>query len=194
MFKTRSSLAMIPEMSKSAYEFENTTQYRSHLKKTMAYLKDKIFSYHYVLDIGAKNPLTDAIENQLSQKICNTDGDLDGNFIMPIRIYGVIIYSHTIEHQFNPLHTLERLKPVMDLHTRLYILLPERGKLLWCKGHFHEIDEYRMGLLLERAGMQIISKTKQKIWRDWWFYLTGIKPLMRLFFEYHAIYEVKLKN
>ena len=184
---------MIPEMSKSAYEFENTTQYRSHLEKTMRYLKDKIIPYHVVLDLGARNPLTDAIENRLSYNIHNTDGDLDVNFSMPLTIYDVIIYSHTIEHQFNPLYTLQKLRLVMSPETRLYILLPERGKLLWCKGHFHEIDEYRMGLLLERAGMQIISKVKQKIWRDWWFYFTGIKPLMRLFFEYHVIYEVKLK-
>ena len=184
---------MIPEMSHSAYEFENTTQYKSHLKKTMRYLKKKIHSHHVVLDLGGCNPLTDAIRNRLSYNIHNTAGDLDTLFVMPKCIYDVIIYSHTIEHQFNPLHTLERLKPVMDLNTRLYILLPERGKLLWCKGHFHEIDEYRMRLLIERAGMQIISKTKQKIWRDWWFYFTGIKPIMRLFFEYHVIYEVKLK-
>lgn len=184
---------MIPEMSKSAYEFENTTQYRSHLKKTMRYLKDKITRNCLILDLGGRNPLSDKMELELDCNVCNTIGDLDAEFIYPLAHYDAIIYSHTIEHQFNPLYTLQKLRLVMSPETRLYILLPERGKLLWCKGHFHEIDEYRMGLLLERAGMQIITKTKQKIWRDWWFYFTGIKPLMRLFFEYHVIYEIKLK-
>lgn len=185
---------MIEEMSKSAYDFETTKQYQSHLKRTMSYLKDKIKPCDVVLDLGARNPLTDLIERRLSANIHNTDGDLDMAFVFPRCIYDVIVYSHTIEHQFNPLNTLLMIKDYMDSRTRLYILLPERGKLLWCKGHFHEIDEHRMRLLMERAGFEVVSKTRQKVWRQWWFYFTGIRPLMRLFIEYHVIYEVKRKN
>ena len=106
---------MIEEMSKSAYDFETTKQYQSHLKRTMSYLKDKIKPCDVVLDLGARNPLTDLIERRLSANIHNTDGDLDMAFVFPRCIYDVIVYSHTIEHQFNPLNTLLMIKDYMSI-------------------------------------------------------------------------------
>lgn len=181
---------MIEETTNSPYNFEKSRQYQSHLKNTMGYLKDKINPSDVVLDIGSRNPLTELIERRLSVNIHNTIGDLDDDFAIPGYFFDKVIYSHTIEHQFNPLHTLLKIKPYLNPKAKIYILLPDRGKLLWCKGHFHEIDEYRMGLLAKRSGFSILSKTKQKVWREWWFYLTGIRPLMRLLFEYHAVYEL----
>ena len=181
---------MLAETSNHADNFEHTRQYQSHLKKTLEYFKGKLKSRMVVLDIGSDNPLSRAIRHKFKCYVLNTDGDLDENFFIPNYQYDAIIYSHTIEHQFNPLNTLLRIKQHMKPDSKLYILLPDRGKMLWCKGHFHEIDEYRMGLLAKRSGFSIVSKTKQKVWRDWWFYFTGIRPLMRLLFEYHAVYEL----
>lgn len=182
---------MLAETSNHADNFEFTKQYQSHLKKTLQYFDGKLKSRDIVLDLGANNPLARAIRKKFTCYVLNTDGDLDEKFFIPDYKYDVVIYSHTIEHQFNPLHTLLKIKPYLKPKAKIYILLPDRGKLLWCRGHFHEIDEYRIGLLAKRAGYYIISKTRQKVWRDWWFYFTGIKPLMRLFFEYHAVYELK---
>ena len=186
---------MLSETSNHADNFELTKQYQSHIYHTLNYFDGRINKSDIILDLGNENPLTRKIRHRFGCFIINTDGDLDEKFYIPefVKSFDKIIYSHTIEHQFNPLNTLERIKPFMNQESKLYILLPDRGKLLWCKGHFHEIDEYRMGLLAKRAGLEIVSKTRQKIWREWWFYFTGIKPLMRLFFEYHAIYELKLK-
>lgn len=66
--------------------------------------------------------------------------------------------------------------------------MPERGKLLWTKGHYHEIDDYRFNLLAKRAGLKIIGKTKEKAWRNWTEYIKGIRPFYRLLREFDVIY------
>lgn len=184
---------MIEEFAKTPYQ--TTHQHDYHLSDVIKYLKGRIDSGFSMLDIGAKSPLTVKIAGTFPDlTIENTDGDLDTILIKERKTYGYILYSHTIEHQFNPLHTLLQLRNVMDPDTKMFIILPRRGKLLWDKGHYHEIDHYRMKLLLQRAGYDIISFELHKGWRHWWFYLTGIRPLLRLFFEYNAYYEVKLNS
>jgi len=164
----------------------------SHIRQVIDYLKDKI-QLGNILDVGRVSPLTEAIsENFHYSHIYNTAGDLDTDFTFPVKIYDTIIYSHTIEHQFNPLYTLLRLKEVADAYTRIFIILPSRTKLLWDKGHFHEIDHYRMKLLIERAGMRIVTYERRKAWRKWYTYFYGFRPLMRLFLEYNAYYMIQL--
>ncbi len=179
---------MLNELAKNTHDFTRIKQFKSHLNKTLSYFAGKLNNKQNILDIGERNPLTNLLEKSYNVLIDNTNGDLDLDFQIPDKQYDVVIYSHTIEHQFNPLYTLFRIREVLKPDGLLYILLPERGKLLWCKGHFHEIDEYRMQLLLKRAGFRVVSKIKQKIWRNWWEYIKGFRPILRLFFEYHAVY------
>lgn len=72
--------------------------------------------------------------------------------------------------------------------------MPERGKLLWTKGHYHEIDDYRFKLLTKRVGFTIVSKTKEKAWRKWTEYLKGVRPFYRLFREFDVIYALKISD
>lgn len=183
---------MIPELAQSPYQI--TPQLEDAMGTTLKYLGRKVKPASSMLDVGQRNPLTELLEKgNLQLKIDNTEGDLDVFNLRDDIKYDYILYSHTIEHQFNPLHTLLELKKVMTENTRMFIILPRRGKILWCKGHFHEIDDYRMKLLLDRAGLDIISLELYKAWRPWYFYLTGFKPVLRLFFEFNAYYEVRLK-
>lgn len=182
---------MIPELAQSPYQI--TPQLEDAMSTTVKYIGRKIKPSSSMLDVGQRNPLTELLEKgEMKLRITNTEGDLDVFILQDTNIYNYILYSHTIEHQFNPLHTLLELKKVMSDKTLMFIILPRRGKLLWCKGHFHEIDDYRMRLLLERAELEIVSLELHKAWRPWYFYLTGFKPIMRLFFEYNAYYEVRL--
>jgi hypothetical protein len=184
---------MIPELAQTPYQV--TPQLEDAMSTTIKYLNRKVKPSSTILDVGQKSPLTDLLAGgNLNLAINNTEGDLDVFTMEDNSKYDYILYSHTIEHQFNPLHTLLELKKVMTDKTLVFIILPRRGKLLWCKGHFHEIDDYRMRLLLERAGLDIVSLELHKAWRPWYFYLTGIKPVLRLFFEYNAYYEVRLKQ
>ena len=135
-----------------------SVQTANKIKGAIKYLKDKIRKKDRVLDIGCKSPMTTAIIKAFNIIIDNTEGDLDISFTTPRNKYDVIIYSHTIEHQFNPLYTLLEIKKLMHHESILYIFLPERGKLLWTNVHYHEIDNYRMRILLERAEFKVLSK------------------------------------
>ena len=143
-----------------------------------------------ILDVGERNPLTELLEQKYNVKIENTEGDLDEDFIIPGNKYDTIIFSHVIEHIFNPLHACLRLKKTMHSKSKMYIALPDRGKLLWSKEHFHEIDSYRFKMLMKRAGLKTINKVRHRVWRPWWNYLLGFRSFLRLIFEYYAVYTI----
>lgn len=184
---------MIKELAQSPYL--ETSQTRKSMKMTIDYLDRKIKQKHpiKILDIGQPNPLSKLMKYYfLECDVYNTDGDLDEGFSFVGSLdYDFIVYSHTIEHQFNPLYTLLRFYNVINSHPTIFIILPQRPKFLWFEGHYHEIDHYRMQLLLKRAGLKIVSYESKRIKRDWWFYFTGIRPLLRFFFERVGYYEVK---
>lgn len=158
-------------------------------KKTFDYLEGKMQGS--ILDVGDRTPFTVELEKRFKIPVYNTKGDLDLDFYIPDGKYDVIIYSHTLEHQFNHLFSILKLKKVLRTDGTLYLMLPDRGRLLWCDNHYHEIDDYRVKLLMKRAGLKVISKVRHKVWRHWKIYFTGLRPLLRLLLEYNAIYEVK---
>src|SRR5215203_2792250 len=139
--------------AKDLYHYDSYEQ-RLHRKRSVEYVEQNLPNINTldILDIGQRSPLTDAIEETLKVKIDNTTGDLDFTFTAPKNQYDAIIYSHTIEHQFNPLYTLVEIRKLLKDEGVLFIMLPERGKLLWDKGHYHEIDSYRFKELVERGG------------------------------------------
>lgn len=180
--------------AKDLYEYDSFEQ-RQHRKLSVEYILKNIKnnSQLEILDIGQRSPLTDAIEKSLNLKLDNTSSDLDFAVTAPKKAYDVVIYSHTIEHQFNPLFTLVEIHKLLKNDGTLFIMLPERGKLLWDKGHYHEIDAYRFKELVERAGFKIVKKDAQRSWRNPFFYLTGFRPFLRLFMEKNANYVLKKK-
>ena len=151
---------MLEELAKNPYINYGKFIDRYKTRKTLSFLKPILFYNNLsVLDVGQHSPLTDEIEKYFNIKLDNTTGDLDVLFTMPKKNYDVIIYSHTIEHQFNPLYTLIKLKDALKNNGRIYIFVPDRNiKLLWSKGHYHEIDTYRMYLICKRVGLQIIGE------------------------------------
>ena len=100
---------MIPELAQSPYQI--TPQLEDAMSTTVKYLGRKVKPSSSMLDVGQKNPLTELLEKgDMKLKITNTEGDLDVFTLHDTNIYDYILYSHTIEHQFNPLHTLLELK------------------------------------------------------------------------------------
>lgn len=185
----RSSNTEIREFSRDP--FEETEQTQRAIDTTIEYLKKRMTRYGTILDLGRESPLTLRIKKEFLFPCDNTEGDLDVISMPHLRKYDYILYSHTIEHQFNPLHTLLELRLVMTGDTSLFIILPNKPKFLWWKGHYHEIDHYRMKMLLKRAGMYIVGYEKHRLRRNWGFYLKGIRPFLRLFLEWIDYYEVK---
>lgn len=180
----------LPELSRDP--FIATEQTENVIATILEYLSRKVSMRTWMLDIGRYSPLTREVKEKFELRIENTVGDLDVLTFGSLKKYDYILYSHTIEHQFNPLHTLLELRKVMNAETKMFIILPCKPKFLWWEGHFHEIDNYRMKLLLKRAGLNIVSYERHRVFRNWKFYLTGIRPLLRLFCEYNDYYEVKL--
>jgi hypothetical protein len=166
-----------------------TAQTETHIQKTVDYLRDRLAGRG--LDVGQRSPMTAALERACFMKIDSTTGDLDLDFTILGDKYDFIVYSHTIEHQFSPLWTLLKLRLRLADSGIMFIALPDRGKLLWARGHFHEIDAYRFGLLMQRAGFRIVSKVRHKVWRPWWNYLLGFRAFYRLFREWNVIYRVE---
>jgi hypothetical protein len=169
------------------------TQLKNAINQTLEYLIGKLGG-KIILDIGQPNQLSILIKDKLQVGVTNTSGDLDETLICVDQIYSDIIFSHTIEHIFNPLLCLENIKKLMDEKTNLFIILPSRPKFLQTACHFHEIDNYRMTKLIERAGMQIVSFETMRMKREWWWYFTGIRPMIRYFVEKNAYYHIRLKK
>jgi hypothetical protein len=58
----------------------------------------------------------------------------------------------------------------------MYLSTPiNKPKFLWREDHFHEFDEYRLEMLLARAGLVVARKEHCRFYR-----VTGIRPLIRL--------------
>ena len=151
------------------------------------------YNIRKVLDIGPRNDFDKMVEDKFNIKIENTTGDLDEDFTAPNADYDTILYLMVMEHQFNPLYTLLRLKDIMINGGIIILNLPSSGKLLWTPIHFHELDEYRVRMMVSRAGLKIAEKYKFKSWRKWTAYLKGIRPLYRLFREYDVVYVLERK-
>lgn len=145
------------------------------------------------LDIGERNRLTELIENRFDIEVQNTMGDLDSNhwFASDSTRYDFILCSHVIEHLCNPLLMLETIKSYLTFDGILVVCLPQRTKLLWTKIHFHEIDDYRIRILFNRAGFKVVKRIRAKAWREWYQYLKGVRPLLRLFLEKNSIYILR---
>ncbi len=136
-----------------------------------------------VLDVGERNPLTERLEIEFDININSTSGDLDKELICPKKQYDLVIFSHVIEHLFNPLFCLENIKKVMKRNGVLIIACPIKPNFLtWGHGHFHEMNNYGFKKLLNRAGFEIIVWEKFHNLRSWKSFM-GIRPILRQFFR-----------
>jgi len=160
-------------------------------KTISEFVKEYLISENKVLDVGQPSPFTQFLTDNYQLKLDNTKGDLDEKFVIPDDNYDLIIYSHTIEHQFNPLFTLLELKKVMKPGSIMIIAVPQRPKFLWTDHHFNEIDDYRMKLILERAGLKIEKQKTFVIKRGFLFHISGLRRFLRLFLNKQTMYIVK---
>ena len=153
-----------------------------------------------ILDIGERNRFTERIEEAFGIKLDNTDGDLDELYWTITddneftKSYDTIIFSHVIEHLFNPLLALKKVRWYMKPDTLLIICTPIKPHFIpWGKGHFHEFDDYRFKKLIERAGLKIVrwEKYSNYRWNTWRSY-RGIRPFIRMFFKEQSFVVTKI--
>ncbi len=146
-----------------------------------------------ILDIGERNPLTEKIEKRFGVQIDSTFGDLDESFITLKKQYDIIIFSHVLEHVFNPLWLLERIKDLMKQDAVIYLATPIKPEwITWTRGHFHEMSMYRFERLIKRAELKTERYVHFRvpfsfIWRTF----TGIRPFLYAFHKRLGIFKLK---
>ena len=172
-------------------DYYNATHVQIRWRKTLAFLnKDK--TVDSALDIGDRTPFTEKLELFFDCPFDNTKIDLDKEHLTGE--YDIITAFEIIEHLFNPLHFLIEIRSVLKDVGTVYLSTP-KGKpyFLWSDDHFHEMGYDRLNSLIDRAGFRIIRKDEIRI-QPIPFYFTGIRPLLRLFFEKHLLLELTLKD
>jgi len=165
-----------PESSYNHRRYDHTRRFISEL-------------YGDVLDCGERSLLTGIIEEKFKIKIKNTPGDLD---ILPIEgFYDFILAFEIIEHLMNPLWFLMQIKKALKPNGKFYLSTPvNKPKFLWRRDHFHEFDEYRLNILLEKAGFEVVRKERKRF-----YFITGIRPIIRLVLKTGTIFmELKPQN
>jgi hypothetical protein len=141
------------------------------------------------LDLGDRTPLTASLEQLFGCPFENTVIDLD---VEPLAgSFGVVTAFEVLEHLYNPLHALLEVRRVFQgEHAHLFVSMPlAKPELLQSADHFHEMSRKSALSLFERAGFKVERFEEFRI-RQPLFYFTGVKPLLRAWYEKVQIYEL----
>jgi SAM-dependent methyltransferase len=150
-------------------------------------------------DIGESNAKMEYLKDKLCWEVEQiNEGDFNFDQICDIKgndnIFDIIFCFEILEHLQNPLWFATQLKRSVVKDGTLFLSLPGRPKLLWTEHHFREYTPKELKKwILEPLGLKIIRKKKLRITRPFWFYFTGIRPFLRIFFDFTVIYEIKHK-
>jgi len=168
--------------------------------KTYEWLKPRMrgaYAINAVLDIGEANPMGRYLAERFGVNVHNTEGDLDYeiNTLHPNQLYDVVWCFEVIEHLLNPRMFFDNLHGVTTDLAQVFVSYPSRPKLLWNnRNHFHEYDKLRFDYLLHVTGWEIVDHGRIRLMgnmRDWWKYFRGFRPLLRIFFDFTEIYQLR---
>lgn len=171
--------------------------HRFRWNRTMEFVRASGIDFSTVgsgLDLGDRTPLTAELEALFGCRFGTTAIDLDtghleGNF-------EVVTAFEVLEHLYNPLHLLLEVRKVLSAapSSRLFLSTPRFKPLcLQSPDHFHEMSPRALEALMNRAGFRVVRSREFRI-RPLYFYLTGVKPLMRAIFEKIQIHELALQE
>jgi len=168
------------------YEMKPSTKIR--WERTLEFLI-KIPSAKVGLDIGDRTQLTKKCEEFFGISFEDTTGDLDENSLDGK--FDIITIFEVTEHLFNPLFHLKQIHRSLNSQGRLYLSMPMfKPRMLQSPQHFHEMTLRSMGALFSRAEFEIVRENRFKV-RPFWYYFTGFRPFLRLFYERIVIFELK---
>ena len=171
--------------------------HRFRWSKTMEFVRQSAFDRSTVtsgLDLGDRTPLTAGLEEWFGCHFSNTTIDLDTGVLEGS--FDVVTAFEVLEHLYNPLHLLLEVRKVLHSGhcSRLFLSTPVFKPLcLQSSDHFHEMSRRALEALVARAGFRLVRSHEFRI-RPLFFYLTGVKPLMRAIFEKIQIYELALQD
>lgn len=145
-------------------------------------------------DIGEYNPKVEAISRgywEITSLDPNGKNFNHDNFEVPGDAETIFCLD-ILEHLTNPQFFLENITRNMKHGTDLYLSVPGRMKVLWGERHFHEIDPARLKKwLLSPLGLKVIRQSKIQTYHPVSFYFTGIRPVLRFFFNHTHVYQIR---
>jgi hypothetical protein len=144
------------------------------------------------LDLADRTSFTAALEQHFGCPFGNTTVDLD---LEPLDgSFEVVTALEVLEHLYNPLHALLEIKRLLaGKDARLFVSMPLRKPIfLASPDHFHEMTRKEALSLFTRAGFTVLRSAEFRI-RHPLFYLTGVKPLLRAWYEKVQIYELAVR-
>ncbi len=144
------------------------------------------------LDLGDRTPYTAVLEQHFGCPFENTTVDLDLEALSGS--FEVVTAFEVLEHLFNPLHALLEIKRLLaGKEARLFVSMPLwKPPFLASPDHFHEMTRRSARSLFMRAGFAVLRNAEFRI-RHPLFYLTGVKPLLRAWYEKVQIYELAIR-
>ncbi len=176
-------------------DYLNDHAHQIRWKRTLDFLRGSSLadaSFSRGLDLGERTPFTALLEEHFGCPFENTSVDLDSETLSGS--FGVATAFEVLEHLFNPLHALLELKRLLaDEDARLFVSMPLwKPSYLASPDHFHEMTRREALLLFRRAGFAVLRSAEFRI-RQPLFYLTGVKPLLRAWYEKVKIYELAVR-
>ncbi|MEI7823974.1 MAG: hypothetical protein WCI01_01660 [Chlorobiaceae bacterium] len=169
--------------------------HRIRWRKTLEFLRDSSLagaSCSRGLDMGDRTPLTVSLEQFFGCRFENTTVDLDMESLDGV--FGVVTAFEVLEHLYNPLHALLEVKRLLaGEDARLFVSMPLwKPAFLASPNHFHEMTRSSALSLFRRGGFSVVRSAEFRI-RHPLFYLTGVKPLLRAWYEKVQIYELVVR-
>jgi len=147
------------------------------------------------IDIGKINPKVEYLKyynpgTKIEQIITE-----DLNFDMLTGHYDNILLFEVLEHLQNPLWCMYQLKQILKPQGSIWILMYARPRFMWNPEHYFEIPKKHLQKwILEPLDLQIERHKKVYPSHSLFYYFTGFKHFMRLFFNGMDIYQIKIKN
>ena len=145
------------------------------------------------VDIGNINPKCEYLKyynNIMIEQLVVEDLNFD---IIECSSFDTILLFEILEHLQNPLWCMYQLRKILNPGGSIYILMPSRPRFMWHKKHYFEIPKKHLQKwILEPLDLKIVKHKKVYSSHSLFYYFTGFKYFMRLFFNGSNIYEIKI--
>ena len=165
-------------------------QSNAYYKTYVRFLKD--YKLGKCADIGCKNVKMEFIKQHIAFSVDQIDRlDFNKRFRTKEK-YDSIFAFEIIEHLANQQLFMECLKDMLTSEGRIFLSFPSRPCFLWTKNHYYEIRKDRfVKWILEPLDMKIVRTKRAWHGNPWYYYIRGMRPLIRIIFDYTTIYEIR---
>lgn len=148
-----------------------------------------------ICDLGEKNAKMEYLKKRFNIQVDQIENiDFDGvNFVR--KYYDVVCCFEVLEHLTNHKRFMKYLVALLKDKGRLFLSVPHRPfTFLWGEFHYCEVAPWRLKrFILEPLGLEVVRMKRIHTFHHLRYYLTGLRPFMRLFFNSTYIYEIKKK-